>query len=163
MVEAEGFELKLYRFGKTLAYGIDSEQQEAIRQLPLLQAAAAPEEYVSPSQFADMHEVSQTTIIKWINELGIELSTYRNKGGRPGPMLSPSQQSQLAELPFISRKAPEGYVSVSAMSKRLGMKRLKLMNIIDELGIELSEYFFSTHLAAGLSSKQQEAILKHIR
>jgi len=126
----------------------------------------APEGYLAAKAFAKKIRISQPTIESKIQELGIERVKYKSKTGNLREFLSPEQQQQIVDSlgQLISaEEAPEGYFTVPAFAKKLGIDWTVVTNKIQELGIERTKYKNDIgHLCEFLSPEQQVFITESL-
>ena len=101
-------------------------------------------------------------MFKLINDKGLKPGIFKQANNFLGQMLSIEEQEMLLEEDVIKKQPPEGFVSVSSFSRSIGISKRRTLNVANELGFELPEYFFSTHLGLGLSPEIQEKVLARV-
>lgn len=165
IMEAENLEPQAYRFeskrGSKIALGLTTSQQEKIRRSSVVEIPEAPEGYVSLNVYAAQAGISPKTVQKVVEQLEISMDTYRLPSG-PSSLLSPEQQLLLSEQPVVKLRPPEGYLSVNGFATAHGIGNRRVKRVIEEIGLQLSNYFFHSHLVPGLSPDDQKRLRREL-
>lgn len=135
----------------------------------------APENYTTFTQFRDTAKVTHSDLRKVIegiseDELG-PVTRYRFKDNtNPSFAYSPVQQSlilaRLADSRAREGWVPEGFESVSALARRLGLGSTNVEKIIQTIEPEklgpLETYKFKTKWTVGLTPEQQKLVTNRL-
>lgn len=171
---AEIGSIHYYKFGSKVTQGFSPQQQAYIKQVLEsrgLIAAEAPDGYLSIKNMSEQWGVGYTTVKNALRRVGArvgEVNVYRFKTKRSFGY-SPEQQviieEELKVLGLLGDAPPEGYLSLTGMSKMWGIAfsviRSALDNISDTIG-DVGVYKFLSKPANGYSPEQQAMIMEEL-
>jgi superfamily II DNA or RNA helicase len=147
-----------HRFGVSPGVSLSPEAQEKIRALDLF-GEPLPEGHISVSAFSKELNTTYQTLIKRVEELGIDPGRY-NTGTGFASGLSPEDQAKIRTTYYPDLKpAPEGYISVSAFRSSVGMGKAALLKVMAEHDIEIEPVQFAKNRRGeGLSPEAQKRL-----
>jgi superfamily II DNA or RNA helicase len=162
MVEEQGWELAMHKFGPKIAPGITSTQLEMLRTAyPDRFVPIAPEGWLSIKQAAKEIGAEYYRTKKMIEENEFKLRRYRPRGKTSVDMLSPEQINKLRQdiengVQFASAEI----ISFAALADEVDLPSTTLKRYATDLGIQPAKYRFgrSGTLGEGLTSEQVEII-----
>ncbi|MDR2063406.1 MAG: hypothetical protein LBQ02_01255 [Candidatus Nomurabacteria bacterium] len=157
-------EVQTYQFGIRKGRGLNSEQQEIIRNN--MEFTKPPEGVISVRKFAKGLGMDRSTLQKWLQknpELIGDIKTY-NFYGKNGQGLSPEQQEIVHNNMEHPPKPPEGVISIKKFAKELGTSQMTLQKWLQknpELIGDIKMYNFYRN-GQGLDPDQQQIIRDNI-
>lgn len=122
---------------------------------------SAPDDVVSLPSYARTLGVAASTLEKRILDAGIELPQYRFNGAGVSLGLDVDNQKiagNLIENP--SKEDDNGVKSVSAFGKEVGISKEYFYKVLKERNIAPGRYKIGSNIADGLTTEQQNLILK---
>lgn len=138
LVSELGIGLPMYRSkkGGNIRF-ISGDDAERLLSHPFLALEPAPEGYLSVPDLEDVLGVSDSTVLKLVEDLGIEWSRYKNARNYETRYLSPEQADLLiGHEHFDAESAPDGWISQSQLAGELGTVWSTVANIASDLDIE---------------------------
>jgi hypothetical protein len=133
----------------------------------------APEGFKQASDVARDLGVTPNMVLKTVGELGEDLGEVESYPGRnrrvKDPHYSPGQQdlirASLIEQGLLGNDPPEGYITLAALAKNIGVAHVTtgkyLEEVRDALG-SVKSYKFTTGVYEGYSPHQQEVVAQHV-
>lgn len=170
VLEVEIGEVSRHQFHKRMARSYSPNQQEIIKaylETKDRRGGNVPEGYLVRAKMAKQLGISNKALLDAIATLSEELPAVGlyKVGSATVPGYSPAQQeliiTRLEQRGLFTPKATEGIRSANVFSKDLGISRMAIETVINELGHTLGpiyQYRFRTVVAAGYSPAQQELI-----
>jgi superfamily II DNA or RNA helicase/biotin operon repressor len=158
VMQEYGIESEELKFRGRRGEGLSPETQKRLGEL-ISVAPPAPEGTVSVTAYAKKGGIALPTLLKLIDEHGIETGRHRFRT-QAVASLSSEAQTQISEIRAQGVPvAPEGYMSVPAFAKTLGMAPATIFKFAEEHGIETGEHVFGINkVGASLSPEAQEQI-----
>ncbi len=130
------------KLGKETAHYSPDETESIIQNAPSRSKLdKAPEGYMSALSLAKQTGMSDETIARRADKLGLAWETYKNSRGKEARFLSPENiqhlQANLDKEPDIT---PEGYMSLKGLAENLEMAESTIKRITRELGLTAVRY-----------------------
>lgn len=145
-----------HKFYSTIGTSLSPEAQEYIRALGGF-VDQAPEGYLSAHQFAKEFGITAPYLMKALK--GHKITVGRHRFGTTATIsFSPEAQQMVRERVTMLETAPEGYVSVGAFAKEIGISEKYLTNSLKRHGIETERHRFGVQPGRSLSPESQEQI-----
>jgi superfamily II DNA or RNA helicase len=144
-------------FGNSVGTSLSPEVQEQIMAVVEL-IPEAPEGYVKLTELAEEFNLSSQQLRRTFLEHNIPLGQY-NFDGNTAIGFSPETQQVIRELGITPlEQIPEGYASVKAFARELGVSENKLTRNIGQYDIPTERFKVRTAPGACLSPEAQEQI-----
>lgn len=162
MIEEQGWELPMHKFGPRIAPGISSAQFEALRSAyPDRFIPIAPDGWLSLKQTAKEIGADYYRAKKMVEENEFELTRYRQRGTAGVDMLSPEQINKLKQnINGGAQYATDDVISFRTLSKEVDLPAATLKKYAADLEIQPGMYRFgrSGTLGEGLTTEQVELL-----
>ncbi len=168
-------ELEQYKFGPTLAIGLNTDQQDIIREyLEKIDVFTdkAPESVHSINGLAKKWSVSHAIVANATTELSNDLGEIRsyNFSNNYAHGFDEQQQAKireyLEEAGLLAKKAPEDVHSVYGLARGFAVSEATVTRAIEEIGDELGhveQYKFGPKTTTGFTPNQQAIIRNYLK
>ncbi len=162
MIEEQGLELPMHKFGPKIAPGITTAQVETLRLAYSDRfTPIAPDGWLSLKQAAKEIGADYYRAKKMVEENQFELTRYRQRGTAGIDMLSPEQIEKLKQQNDEGAQyASDDVTSFGVLSKEVDLPPTTLKKYAAELDIQPRMYRFgrSGTLGEGLTAEQVESL-----
>lgn len=116
------------------------------------------EGYSTASNLSNLLGINRTTVVSLAERLGIP-GVRMTKGRQIGVHYSPKEQGRMIQLWELTPAAPEEYIALTPLQKRLGIATKTLANLISKLELEPQIMRGPTNYGKYLSPEHQQLIL----